>query len=151
VSADGRFRRRAARALAYTWASPTTVVGLLLVGLALATGARASVVDGVIEAHGGRLAQFLRRGVPLRGGASAMTLGHVVVGRDAQALRRTRAHERAHVRQVERWGVMFIPAYLAASLAAAWRGGHYYRDNRFERHAARAASSHHETRHGLSL
>lgn len=128
------------RALAYGWASPTTAVGLVLVAAALATGARAAVVDGVVEAHGGLLDPLLRRWVPLRGGASAMTLGHVVVGRNSQALARTRAHERAHVRQVERWGPLFIPAYVVASLAVALRGGHYYRDNRFERDAVAAAT-----------
>ena len=130
----------AARALAYGWAAPTTAVGLVLVAAALATGARASVVAGVVEAHGGLLEPMLRRWVPLRGGASAMTLGHVVVGRDSQALVRTRAHERAHVRQTERWGPFFVPAYMIASLAVALRGGHYYRDNRFERDAVAVAS-----------
>jgi hypothetical protein len=95
--------------------------------------------DGVIEAHGGLLSFVLRRVVPLRGGASAMTLGHVVLGRDAGCLERTRAHERAHVRQFERWGPLFLPAYVAASLAALVGRRHYYRDNRFERQAASAA------------
>jgi len=130
----------AARALAYGWALPCTALGLILVGVALSTGARVSVVDGVLEAHGGLLNPLLRRCVPLRGGASAMTLGHVVVGRDALALRRTRAHERAHVRQAERWGPLFVPAYLVASLFVAVRGGHYYRDNRFERDAVEVAA-----------
>lgn len=130
----------AARALAYGWALSATAVGLLLVGVALATGARAAIVDGVVEAHGGLLDPFLRRCVPLRGGASAMTLGHVVVGRDARALDRTRAHERAHVRQTERWGPFFLPAYVVSSFVAAFRGGHYYRDNRFERDAVEVAA-----------
>ncbi len=124
-----------ARWLAYGWALPATSVGLALVAVALVTGARATVVDGVIEAHSGVLETFLRRWVPLRGGASAMTLGHVVVGRDAGALARTRAHERVHVKQAERWGLFFIPAYVLASIVVVMRGGHYYRDNRFERDA----------------
>lgn len=126
--------------VAYAWALPTTIVGLALVGVSLLTGARARVVDGVIEARGGVLKPMLRRFVPLRGGASAMTLGHVVVARDMLALDRTRAHERAHVRQVERWGPFFLPAYLVASLVVATRGGHYYWDNRFERDAVTVAS-----------
>jgi len=36
------------------------------------------------------------------------------------------------VRQYERWGVFFLLAYPAASLLAAWQGGHFYRDNCFE-------------------
>ncbi|HEU4930013.1 MAG TPA: hypothetical protein VFU38_09290 [Candidatus Krumholzibacteria bacterium] len=124
-----------ARVLAYGWAFPATTIGLALVAIAAATGSRVSVVDGVIEAHSGVLSPILRRWVPLRGGASAMTLGHVVVARDASALDRTRAHERVHVKQAERWGPLFIPAYFIASLVVAMRGGHYYRDNRFERDA----------------
>jgi hypothetical protein len=129
------------RMLRYAWAFPNSAPGALLVLAALASGGRAAVVSGVVEAHGGAVAFMLRRLVPLRGGASAMTLGHVVVGRDRLALERTRAHERAHVRQCERWGILFIPAYLAASLVAWLRGGHYYRDNRFERGAVAAASA----------
>jgi hypothetical protein len=94
----------------------------------------------VIEAHGGVMAFVLRRMVPLRGGASAMTLGHVVLGRDAGCLERTRLHERAHVRQCEIWGPLFIPAYLVASVAGACRGRHYYRDNPFEREAVAAVA-----------
>ena len=121
----------------YLWALPTTALGALLVGAGLVTGARASVVGGVLEAHGGALDLMLRRLVPLRGGASAMTLGHVVVARDAGCLERTRRHERVHVRQGERWGPLFVPAYLVAALAVAARGGHYYRDHPFEREAMR--------------
>jgi hypothetical protein len=46
-----------------------------------------------------------------------------------------RAHERVHVRQCERWGIFFLPAYLGGSLWAAMRGGDPYRDNPFEREA----------------
>lgn len=144
----GNGREAATRVWAYGWALPTTALGLALVAIALATGARASVENGVLEAHGGMLDLMLRRWVPLRGGASAMTLGHVVLGRDEGALARTRAHERAHVRQVERWGPFFVPAYFIASLVVAMRGGHYYRDNRFERDAVAAASRAHTHRSG---
>ena len=37
--------------------------------------------------------------------------------------------------QCQRWGPIFIPAYLLASLAAWLSGGHYYLDNAFERQA----------------
>ena len=126
---------------AYAWALPTTAVGVLLVGVGLATGARAAVAGGVLEAHGGLLDLVLRRLVPLRGGASAMTLGHVVVARNAGCLERTRRHERVHVRQSERWGPLFIPAYFVASVAVAARGRHYYRDNPFEREAVQACAA----------
>lgn len=70
-----------------------------------------------------------------------MTLGHVIIGRDPGSLDLCRDHEQAHVRQVERWGVAFIPAYLAASLMAWRRGGHYYFDNWFEWDARRACGA----------
>jgi hypothetical protein len=75
---------------------------------------------------------------PLACGADAMTLGHVVIGRDARALELTRDHERVHVRQYESWGPFFVPAYLCAGACAFLQGGHPYFDNRFEREARRA-------------
>lgn len=123
------------RGASVIWALPNTILGLVLTVAALCTGGRAAVVNGVVEAHGGAVAFMLRRLVPIRGGASAMTLGHVVAGRDRECLERTRAHERVHVRQYETWGPLFLPAYLAATLVAAARGRHYYLDNHFERAA----------------
>jgi hypothetical protein len=133
------FARAAGRALVYAWALPTTAVGLLFLPLVLVSrsgGAR--VVDGVLELHGGAVSFFLRRCTLLRGGASAMTLGHVVLGRDERLLELTRDHERVHVRQCERWGPLFIPAYLLASLLVLVRGGRPYEDNPFEREAYRS-------------
>lgn len=118
----------------YLWALPTTTPGLLLAALARATGGAARRVDGVVEAHGGAVGWLLAR-VPIDGGAGAMTLGHVVIGQDERALERSRAHERVHVRQAERWGVLFYPAYAASSGWAWLRGGDVYLDNRFEREA----------------
>jgi hypothetical protein len=71
-------------------------------------------------------------------GAAAMTLGHVIIGRDLSCLDACRDHEQVHVRQVERWGPLFLPAYVLASLWAWSRGGHYYHDNRFEIDARRS-------------
>jgi hypothetical protein len=122
------------RLLRYLWASPNTLVGLVFAAAAITAG-RALLVDGVLEAHGPWLRWILRRVVPLRGGALAITLGHVVIGRDRRALEATREHERVHVVQYERLGPLFIPAYFAASLWALTRGGHPYFDNAFERQA----------------
>lgn len=127
------------RVLRYLWAFPTTLVGLLFLPPALVSGGAWQVVDGVIEIHGGFVDFFLRRCTLLEGGASAMTLGHVVLGRDALLLELTRPHERVHVRQCERWGIFFLPAYGIASLIAFARGGDMYRDNAFEREAYDAA------------
>jgi hypothetical protein len=127
-------RRRLARVMCYLWAAPVTAAGLVIVIVAGRRG-RAAVVDGVIEAHGPWLGWALRHLIPLRGGAAAITLGHVVLARDQAAHEHTRAHERVHVRQYERWGVLFIPAYVTAGLWAAARGRHAYFDNPFEREA----------------
>ena len=124
--------RRLTRPLAYTWAFPTTLVGLVAGGLTLASGGKVQHRSGALEFHGG-FARFLLERTPIR--AAAMTLGHVIIGRDPHCLDSCRDHEQVHVRQVERWGPFFIPAYLAESLWARLRGEHYYLDNRFERQA----------------
>jgi hypothetical protein len=49
------------------------------------------------------------------------------------------AHELAHVRQWQRYGLLFIPRYLRASRRARRAGGDGYRDNRFEVEARAAA------------
>lgn len=128
---------RPLRLLVYLWTLPTTAVGFPLLLGALLTGGRARWVDGVLEVHGGLVSFFLGRvvGISLQGGASAMTLGHIVLGIDPDALERTRSHERVHVRQCERWGPLFIPAYLGASAFLWARGGRAYMDNPFERQA----------------
>jgi len=123
------------RSFRYLWASPATLLGLVLAFSMLKRG-RASVVDGVVEAHSPLLGRALAAFTPLAGGgAVAMTLGHVVIGRSAHALEATRAHERVHVRQYEVWGPLFIPAYFLAGLYELARGRHPYFDNRFEREA----------------
>lgn len=117
------------------WALPTTLLGIPFAPLALLTGGGVRLVDGVLEVHGGAVRWLLLHGTLLRGGVSAMTLGHVVLGLDREVLDRTRDHERVHVRQCERWGPLFIPVYLLASLWVLLRGGDGYRDNPFEREA----------------
>ena len=126
------------RFLRYLWASPATVLGILLAGALLRRG-RFAIIDGVLEAHSPMLQYVLTRCTVLPGGVDAMTLGHVVIGRNARALQMTRAHERVHVRQYEEWGALFLPAYLLAGATALARGGHPYFDNRFERQAAEEA------------
>jgi hypothetical protein len=122
--------------LAYAWAAPATVLGLLLALLAL-RGGRVAIRDGVLEAHGPLVRWALTHLTIVRGGVAAITFGHVVLGRDSDALEWSRTHERVHVAQYERWGPFFLPAYVAASLWAFLRGGDFYLDNVFER-AARA-------------
>jgi hypothetical protein len=123
------------RVLRYLWASPNTALGLIGLVVALITGGRARLVAGVIEVEGGLVAWLLARIPFLRGGAAALTLGHVVLGRSKAFNEFLRAHERVHVAQYERWGPLFLPAYFASSLWVLARGGDPYRDNVFEREA----------------
>jgi hypothetical protein len=118
----------------YLWAAPNTLIGLLFVPLVWLTGGQALVTDGVLELHGGVLARLLAR-MPLVGAVAAITFGHVVIARDRRALELTRSHERVHVRQCERWGPFFLPAYFLASLWAAVNGQGAYRGNYFEQQA----------------
>ncbi len=122
------------RIVRYLWALPNTAVGAALVPWAFAGGGM-QVVDGVLEIHGPAIAWILKTCVPLDGGAAAITLGHIVAGCDERTLSMTRAHERVHVRQCERWGPAFMPAYLCASLIAHLSGASAYEGNYFERQA----------------
>jgi len=125
----------------YVWAFPTTMLGLLMTAIVLLGGGQARVVEGVLEVCGGVADFYLHRivGIFFRGGASAMTLGHVVLARNSDLLIITRAHERVHVHQCERWGPLFIPAYLTASIWAWVTGRRPYKDNFFERQAFQLA------------
>jgi hypothetical protein len=121
------------------WASPTSLVGLLLTLCFLWRGARLRRVDGVLEVSltPRRAAAAAGPRRPWRPPFVAITFGHVVLGVSEQDLDRLRAHEHVHVRQCERWGPFFLPAYL---LAGAWqwlRGRSAYRDNPFEVEAQR--------------
>lgn len=123
------------RLLAWTWAGPGSLVGLALCLLARAGGGAARRREGTLEAYGGALGWLMARvGGPARS-LRALTLGHVILARDAASLEDFRAHERTHVRQWERWGPLFPPAYLAASLWAWLLGRDPYLANRFEREA----------------
>lgn len=53
-------------------------------------------------------------------------------------------HELVHVRQFERWGPLFVPAYAIASIVARARGGRAYADNRFEIAARSTGGSSHD-------
>jgi hypothetical protein len=116
------------RLASYLWAAPYTLVGLAFVPAALLTGGGVRVERGAVEVYGGRVRLLPRR-------ASALCLGHVIVGRDRDALDHARDHEHVHVRQYARWGPLMLPAYVLSSLGAWRRGGHWYFDNRFERQA----------------
>lgn len=125
----------------YLWAAPNTLLGLAVGLVGIVGGGRIRLVDGVLEIHGRVLRRLLALAIPIVGGAAALTLGHVVLGRDPDCLTRCRSHERVHVRQYERWGPLFLPAYFLSSLWALVRGRDPYRDNAFEREAYRLEAS----------
>ena len=126
------------RVAVYLWALPVTFLGLLIVLMARNSGGVQQQVDGVLEAAGGWPARVLLHGFPFSGPVAAITLGHVVVGVSLDALEQTRVHERVHVRQFERWGVLMVLLYPLAGVIAALRGGNPYIDNVFEREARAA-------------
>jgi hypothetical protein len=70
----------------------------------------------------------------------AITFGHVVLCVDEPDPTLIR-HELAHVKQYERWGPLFVPAYVVASIVSMVRGGHAHTDNHFEVAARRAEGS----------
>lgn len=115
--------------LKYIWASPASLIGLLVGVIGLITGGGSQVRRGALEFHGGAVTWLLSR-MWIR--ARAMTLGHVILGTSCRDLEQTRDHEHVHVRQYERWGPFFIPAYLLCSAVLWCQGKNAYLDNPFE-------------------
>ena len=126
-----RFWRLTVQGLVMVWASPYTLMGISVGAVGLLSGGAARRVGHVLEFHGGAVARFLHL-LPNGHFVMAMTLGHTVLGKTAAALEVSREHELVHVRQFERWGPLFGPAYLAASAVQWLRGADPYRDNPFE-------------------
>jgi len=112
----------ALRALAYVWALPGSVLGLLL---GATTFTKPSRRDGVLVFRGTR--GFA--GLHMKLGFAAITLGHVMIV-NAPPSDALWAHERVHVRQWERLGPLMLVAYPLASVAG-------YRRNPFEAAARR--------------
>jgi hypothetical protein len=114
-------------------ALPYTLLGI---GLARLAGAQIRNISTITLAYGGRLPRWLALH-PL-GHMDAVTLGNVVLARNDAVLRRTLAHELAHVRQFHAWGVLFPLAYSAASVWSLLRGRGLYWGNAFEVAARKA-------------
>ncbi len=119
------------RAWIYLWPLPITVFGLMLADIIKASGGRCERVGNALEASNGAASSVLWLLNPWAR-IEAITLGHVIIARDSATAKRLRAHEHTHVRQYERWGVIFPIAYLVASATAVFKGGDAYRDNVFE-------------------
>ena len=120
--------------LAILWAAPWTLFGLLVGLLCLARGGRMRRTGRVVEFFGPGPALFLRH-FPLIAGCSAVTFGHTILARSQHDLDATRRHELVHVGQYERWGPLFVPAYLLCWLILWLAGKSPYHDNPFERQA----------------
>ena len=121
----------------YLWVFPNSLVGLTVGLLGVLTGGKANWKRGCLEFHGGLVTWALKR----LGGAGvlAMTLGHTIIGQTPQGLAIARDHEHVHVRQYQRWGPFFIPAYLSCSAWLWFQKKDIYRGNPFEVEAYRIA------------
>jgi hypothetical protein len=138
MAAKAKITSRLMAALAVLWASPASMLGLAAGLAGLATGGGGRRCGRVLEFWGGAVAWLLRHGPFLRG-ALAVTFGHVVLGQTVGELNRCRDHELVHVRQYERWGPLFLPAYVGCSLVLSLCGRDRYLDNPFEVEAFRQA------------
>lgn len=125
------------RLFGYLWASPCSLAALVVALAAIALGAKVRLRDGTVQIVGGRMIQGISA-LPTRLRILAFTYGHVIFAVDQAALDAYRAHELVHVRQYERWGLLFPPAYLASSLYQRLKGRDPYFANRFEREAREA-------------
>jgi hypothetical protein len=94
------------RVLAYAWAAPMTLGGLLA---GIASGARPRPYRGALLFAGARglPGRFLRRR-----GFSAFAIGHTIVAVHPEPSEALLAHELVHVRQAERLGGLMAPLYL---------------------------------------
>lgn len=124
--------------LRYLWPGLITLLFLPLAPLARWTGGDFAWHSGVLEVWGGVVGKTLERGWPLFGSVAAITLGHVVAGASHECIESTRTHERVHVRQFERWGLIFPLAYAAAGTWQLIKGKRWYWDNPFEQEARAA-------------
>jgi hypothetical protein len=114
---------------AYLWVAPVTLFGLVLALIAYWLGASVKRRFGVLEVAGNSRTTLLRK---LSNQFDAITVGHVILGRNHGTLNRWRNHEHVHVRQYERWGVLFPALYVLASFKALLCGNRFYWDNAFE-------------------
>jgi hypothetical protein len=112
--------------LAYAWALPGALLGLLLSLAMRPCGARWS--EGALWVQ-------VRYLIPTW--AAAQTWGWVILHR-VTVTPRLRTHELRHVHQWMLWGPLFLPAYLVACAWAWVRTGQGYRWCWFERDARKA-------------
>jgi hypothetical protein len=136
--------RAASRLLRTAWrALPGDLLGLLVIRACGIHGISRQVRVGDMTAYlveQPNVGRYLDHGaMPIR----AQTLGRYIFAREPLSPEFVE-HEVEHVRQWERLGPLFLPAYLASSVSALVRRRHPYWTNRFELAARRReAQSHH--------
>ena len=118
------------RILGHLWCLPYTVLGFLLFQTYGATGYRTQ--DGVLIVRVKRIWLGYEN-------TAGQCIGQVMAVEERYAnSQRLIRHELEHAAQFRRWGLLMGPAYGIASLVAALRGKHFYRDNCFEVEARKA-------------
>jgi len=125
------------------WASPNTLLGLLIGSMGMCFGGRARIRGRVIEFYDGGTKWFIQR-LPHGQFILALTLGHIILGQTDASLDISREHEMVHVRQYECWGPLFLPAYYLSSIYMWLIGRRFYRDNPFECEAYDADGEEHD-------
>ncbi len=123
--------RKLKKTILVIWALPNSLLGICVGLIGVGFGSQAQVRQGCIEFYGGPIQRILNR-IPPGSATSAMTLGHIILGQSPEILDRLREHEQVHVRQYERYGPLFIPAYLGWSLVLRLQKRDPYMDNPFE-------------------
>ena len=93
------------------WASPYSLLGLLIGVASQFTGGHGRFRDGAFEFYGGFATWFVRH-LPTGIHTAGFTLGHVILGQADEGLVIVGRHERVHVRQYEVWGPFMGRAYL---------------------------------------
>jgi hypothetical protein len=112
------------------WNTPNTLIGLLTKGV---FGRRKfkRVGEQQYEALlGSPFDKFMRKI-----GFAAITLGEVVLFVNGGVTKKRLVHEMAHVKQGRKWGILFLPLYLSASLWGRLSEGTWYASNHFEKDA----------------
>jgi hypothetical protein len=140
-----RLRRLASRigsTLGILWASPLTLVGVVLALPILLGRGKIHVVRTSTPALmvSGPVADYMLDRHPF-GAMCAMAIGHVVIAEARGLTPQVLTHELEHVKQAACWGVLFPVVYLGASAWAALHGQDAYWNNVFEV-AARRAENH---------
>lgn len=118
----------------YSWVLPVSCIGIVLLPFVILSGGAVGIAAGIIQAEGGIASSLLSRLCP-HAPIDAITIGHVIFGRNRGSLIRCRDHEHVHIRQYERWGPLFPVLYLLSSAVAVIRGEDPYRHNIFEQEA----------------